>query len=69
LLAITADFTGHERFYVVSPVTVMDVPSRDLKQLYYPTVPLRGELVGNQSFYQCAKAERLLGWKHDEEEM
>ena len=66
LLALTADFKGHEVFYIVAPKTVTDMPSLDLKQKFFPNVPLRGELIGNQSFFDCGKAERLLGWKHDE---
>jgi hypothetical protein len=28
-------------------------------------VPIRGDLSGHRSFYDCNKAERLLGWTHD----
>jgi len=66
LLALTADFKGHEVFYIVAPKTVMDTPSLELKQKFFPDLPLRGELIGNQGFFDCSKAERLLGWKHDE---
>jgi len=65
LLAIAADFKGHEVFYIVAPNTVMDTPSLELKQTFFPDVPLRGDLRGNQGFFDCGKAERLLGWKHD----
>ncbi|MEI2612662.1 MAG: NAD(P)-dependent oxidoreductase [Candidatus Promineifilaceae bacterium] len=67
LLALTAPFTGHERFYIVASDTMMDVPSRQLKKRYFPDVPLHGDLSGHRSFFDCAKAERLLGWKHEEE--
>ena len=65
LLALTADFKGHEVFYIVAPTTVTDTPSLELKQKYFPDLPLRGELRGNQGFFDCGKAERLLGWAHD----
>ncbi|MFZ0544763.1 MAG: NAD(P)-dependent oxidoreductase [Candidatus Promineifilaceae bacterium] len=68
LLSLTADFKGHERFYIVAPQTMMEVPSLALKERYYPDVPVRGDLSGYRSFFNCEKAERLLGWKHDLEE-
>jgi nucleoside-diphosphate-sugar epimerase len=67
LLAITADFTGHEVFYIVAPNTMVDVPSLELKQRFFPDVPVRGDLSGNRSFFNCQKAERVLGWQHDEQ--
>ncbi len=66
LLALAADFKGHEVFYIVAPKTVVDTPSVQLKQQFFPDLPLRSELVGNQGFFNCSKAERLLVWKHDE---
>lgn len=65
LLSLTADFTGHEVFYIVAPDTVVDVPSLELRQKYYPDVPVRGDLSGHKSFFDSSKAERMLGWKHD----
>lgn len=66
LLALTAPFNGHEVFYIVAPTTMMDVPSLELKHQFFPDVPVRGDLSGNRSFYTTAKAERLLGWKHED---
>ena len=65
LLSLTADFTGHEVFYIVAPDTITDTPSLELKEKFYPDVPVRGDLSGNKSFFDSSKAERLLGWKHD----
>jgi UDP-glucose 4-epimerase len=65
LLGIEGKFKGHEVFYIVAPDTVNPTPSRELAATYYPNVPIKGELEGNQSFFNCAKAERLLGWKHN----
>ncbi|MCX5495699.1 NAD-dependent epimerase/dehydratase family protein [Kaistia dalseonensis] len=65
LLALEAPFTGHEVFYIVAPDTVMDVPSRELAARFFPDVPIRGDLDGNRSFFSSAKAERMLGWRHD----
>jgi nucleoside-diphosphate-sugar epimerase len=65
LASVTASFTGHETFYVVAAETSMDEASATLKERYFPEVPVRGELQGRQSFYSSAKAEQLLGWKHE----
>ena len=67
LLSLTAEFSGHEVFYVVAPDTTIDMPSRELAQRFFPKVPIRGSLDGYggfASFFSCAKAERILGWKH-----
>lgn len=66
LLALAADFRGHEVFYIVAPRTIVDTPTAELVATYYPDVPLRAELPGDTSLFDCAKAERLLGWRHDE---
>jgi nucleoside-diphosphate-sugar epimerase len=65
LLALTGTYTGHETFFVVAPDTMMDTPSRELAETFFPTTPIRGDLDGNRGFFDCAKAERLLGWKHE----
>ena len=64
LLAVDNRFRGHEVFYIVAPDTTSEVPSLELAARYYPKVPVRGDLSGNRSFFSCAKAERLLGWRH-----
>ena len=64
LLALTADYSGHEVFYIIAPNTMVNTPSQQLKEMHFPDVPLREELVDNQGFFNCRKAERLLGWKH-----
>lgn len=65
LQAIETDLGGHEAFYIVAPDTMMDTPSMELCAEHYPDVPLRRDLVGNEGFYDCGKAKRLLGWSHD----
>jgi nucleoside-diphosphate-sugar epimerase len=67
LLTLTADFSGHEAFYIVAPRTAADELSRDLAQRYFPETPIRTALTGHAGFFSTAKAERILGWKHDEE--
>jgi len=66
LLSLSADYKGHEVFFIVGPETVLDIPSLELKEKYFPNVEVRGDLSGNKSFFDCSKAERLLGWKHNE---
>jgi nucleoside-diphosphate-sugar epimerase len=65
LLALTADFKGHEAFYIVAPRTAMQEPSRELAKKYYPNTEIRGDLSGNNSFFNSHKAEQVLGWKHE----
>ena len=65
LLGITADFTGHEVFYIVAPDTMMDTPSLTLKEQFFPDVVIQGDLSGNNGFFNCQKAEQILGWRHN----
>jgi len=65
LLSLTAAFKGHEVFYITAPDTVANIPSLELRQKFYPDVPIRGDLSGHRSFFDSSKAERLLGWKHN----
>jgi UDP-glucose 4-epimerase len=67
LLSLTPQFSGHEPFYIVAPDTMVDTPSLELAQQFFPEVPIRGDMSGRNSFFNSAKAERLLGWKHDEQ--
>jgi nucleoside-diphosphate-sugar epimerase len=65
LLSLTADFQGHEVFYITAPDTTSDTSSLELKQKFFPDVPVRGDLSGHKSFFNSSKAERMLGWKHE----
>jgi nucleoside-diphosphate-sugar epimerase len=65
-LAITAPFSGHQAMFIAAPRTVSEVPSRELARQYYPDAEMRGELAGQAGFYDCAKAERVLGWRHED---
>ena len=67
LLSISADFTGHEVFYIVAPHTAAARPSLELARQHYPQVEIRGDFADYASFFDCAKATRLLGWKHKED--
>ena len=65
LLSLTASYEGHEVFYIIGPDTVLDMPTVELAERFFPQVPVRGDLRDRRSFFSCEKAERLLGWKHD----
>jgi nucleoside-diphosphate-sugar epimerase len=64
LKSLTADFTGHEAFYIVAPDTLLDEPSADVARRFHPEVEIRKPFTGNSSFFDSSKADRLLGWKH-----
>jgi UDP-glucose 4-epimerase len=64
-LAMRADFSRHEVFFIVAPHTTRSTPSLALAQRHYPDMPIRRELSGNSGFYDCDKAGRILGWRHD----
>jgi UDP-glucose 4-epimerase len=64
LRSLSAEFGGHEVFYIVAPDTTVDVPTLDLARQHFPSVPVRSDLSGNKSFFSSAKAEKLLGWTH-----
>lgn len=66
LLSLTADFKGHEVFFLTAPHTASTESSLELAHQYYPTTEIRGNLSGHTSFFNCSKAEHLLGWKHQE---
>ena len=65
-LAAQASFRGHKVFFITAPRTCSAIPSEELARHAYPATPLRRRLVGCQSFYDCSKAERLLGWVHSD---
>jgi nucleoside-diphosphate-sugar epimerase len=66
LLALTADFSGHEAFYIVAGQTSVPELSLALARQYYPETKIRGDLSGHAAFFDSRKAERLLGWQHME---
>jgi nucleoside-diphosphate-sugar epimerase len=61
-LALESDLTGFEAFVIASPDTVMERPSAELAAEYFPDVPVRRPLVGNETLLGIEKARRVLGW-------
>ncbi len=66
LLAVDERFRGHEVFYIAAPDSTNDTPSAELAARWYPDVPITGDLSGHRSFFSTAKAERILGWRHED---
>jgi nucleoside-diphosphate-sugar epimerase len=66
LLSLEAEIKGHERFFIAAPDTVSGISSAELAKTYYPEVPIKGQLEKNASFFDCSKADRLLGWRHND---
>ena len=64
-LAVQASYCGHEAFFITAPRTLSAIPSIDLARHAYPDVPIHGDLSGHKSFFDCSKAEHLLGWVHE----
>ncbi len=63
-LAIEADFGGHQAFNICAPDTIMDEPTRELAQRYFPKgIELRESLSGRSSGYAMAKAKSMLGFE------
>ena len=67
LMSLSRTTSGTRRSFVVAPSQVGgEYPSVELARRYYPEVPLRSPLEGYEGFFDCSKAARLLGWRHDE---
>jgi nucleoside-diphosphate-sugar epimerase len=61
-LALESDLTGFEAFVIASPDTVMTTPSADLVARWFPDVPVRRPIEGNETLLGIDKARRLLGY-------
>jgi hypothetical protein len=44
----------------------MREPSIDLARQHCPNTAIRGDLSDHTGFFNCSKAARVLGWKHEE---
>ena len=61
-LACETSFTGHEVFWIVASDTRPVEPIAELVDRAYPAVPGARECIPRGCFYDCAKAQRILGW-------
>ncbi|KAL1707933.1 hypothetical protein EV121DRAFT_277551 [Schizophyllum commune] len=60
-------WTGHEAFFISAPIiSYEDLDSKDLRLEYWPNVPIKEgrDVSGQTGFFDCSKANRLLGWVH-----
>ena len=59
-------WSGHEAFFITGPDTASEVPTMELYERYWAGVPIKEgkTLEGRAGFFDCSKAERLLGWVH-----
>ncbi|RDX57040.1 NAD(P)-binding protein, partial [Lentinus brumalis] len=69
LLALTDEsgrWSGHERFFITAQDVASEVASRELWERYWKDVPIKEgkDLSGHKGFFDCSRAERLLGWTH-----
>ena len=62
-LALEADTSGHEAFYVSASNSFMKTDSLQLAQAYYPEAKIRTGLEGNQSLFDSSKAVAKLGYE------
>ena len=62
VLAIEADFGGHEAFFINGEDTSADEPTEELIKKVYPEAEIRSAMPGNATAISVDKAKRLLGW-------
>ncbi|KAG8897754.1 Glucosyltransferase-like protein [Tulasnella sp. 403] len=67
LLALDVPWKGHEVMLIVSNQHAAEgYNAEELATKYFPKTKRKSRsLSPNQGFYDCSKAERLLGWKHE----
>lgn len=58
---------GAEAFFIVAPTITQQRSSLELLKKWYPEagegkIEMRREWKGNEGFFDCSKAERMLGW-------
>lgn len=66
LLALEAEWTGAEIFYAIAEDhCVPNGDSEGLAKEYFPEAVIRRKFTRlEEGFFDCSKAERMLGWKH-----
>ncbi|KAG9099028.1 UDP-glucose 4-epimerase 5 [Ceratobasidium sp. 370] len=65
LLALEVPWTGCEVMYVVGEEHCADgLKAEELARTYFPEASVRIKMGDAQGFFDCSRAERLLGWKH-----
>lgn len=62
-LALEANVSGSNAVIIAAADTVMTRPSADLMREVFPDVPLRAEIVGNDTLLSIEHARRMLGFE------
>jgi nucleoside-diphosphate-sugar epimerase len=62
-LACEATLTGHQRLVAAAADTIMDTPTIDLLAQFFPNVPHKTEITGNDSLLDCRRARDLIGYR------
>lgn len=64
-------WAGHEAFFIVAPNIGLDLDSKDLREQHWAEVPVKEgrDMSGRAGFFDCSKAERLLGWTHKDSDV
>ena len=71
LRAVTAEegaWLGHEAFLIVAPEPTENIDLAELYERYWSHVPIKGGKDIGKGFYDCSKAEKVLGWVHNTKE-
>ena len=64
VLALEADFVGHEAFKLAQPTSRFKEATAELVERNFGSkVEIRGDLSGNASPISTAKAQRMLSWE------
>ena len=61
--AIEADFSGHERFWVVADDTTAKIPSKQLVETCYPETEQKITFENYDSLIDISKATTMTGWR------
>ncbi len=59
-----AKWSGHEAFFIAAPEPADDRDAEMLWKEYWRMVPIKEGKTLSKGFFDCSKAERLLGWVH-----
>lgn len=61
-------WSGHEAFFITAPEIAVGEDSKSLRESHYPDVPVKegSDVSGKKGFFDCSKAERMLGWVHED---
>ncbi len=63
VLALEANFTGHEAFIIAAADTISTQPTKELLAGRFADVPVRGDISGFKSLQSSAKAKSIIGFE------